>query len=246
MPVNTEVTESPNLKLAAEATPQTALVPVAPVLSRRPIATILLCALMVFVFGLFLVYDDPPTQRVLFRYFWTDDIFATYAYWTLLTSSMLHLEFWHIAFNAYWLWIFGTAFERQFGSLKFLGFFAAAAVIASGFQIAFSSSTGIGASGVGYALFGFIAVTRRRYPPFAAALNIQLIALFLIWLVGCWIATVAGVTRVGNAAHIGGLLFGVNIAALTVIRWKPRLMWVALVVICAIVLIPLLSPWMGG
>ena len=36
--------------------------------------------------------------------------------WRLLTSVLLHGSFFHLAFNAYWMWAFGTLVENAFGT----------------------------------------------------------------------------------------------------------------------------------
>jgi len=38
--------------------------------------------------------------------------------WRLATSAFPHINFLHLAFNVYWLWVFGTAVERAFGHLR--------------------------------------------------------------------------------------------------------------------------------
>ena len=63
---------------------------------------------------------------------------ATGQYWRLMTAVFLHAGLFHIAFNAYALWIFGTVVEEELGRLRFLliffatGFFASAASYAFG------------------------------------------------------------------------------------------------------------------
>ena len=49
-------------------------------------------------------------------------------WWTPLTYSFLHGGFTHIAVNGVWLLAFGTAVCRRFGGLRFLVFFAFAAI----------------------------------------------------------------------------------------------------------------------
>src|SRR5687768_9461977 len=81
--------------------------------------------------------------------------------WALVTSVFVHLEIWHIGFNVYWLWILGSCLERNIGSLRWLLFFIAAAWVSSAAELLFTGNSGIGMSGVGYALFGFGWVARK-------------------------------------------------------------------------------------
>jgi GlpG protein len=166
-------------------------------------------------------------------------------YWALVSSAFVHCEIWHVVFNVYWLWVLGSRMERAIGSLPFLGFFVLAAFVSSSFQLAVSDTTGIGASGVAYALFGFMWATRHRYPQFSEVLDAPTIRIFFFWLVGCVVATYLEIWKVGNAAHISGLLFGLAVAgSCFVLRYPPRLVRAGLIglVVCSI--IPLFwCPW---
>lgn len=133
-------------------------------------------------------------------------------YWGLITSNFLHVEIWHIAFNLYWLWIFGKKIEFELNKTLYIFFILSAALVSSLVQLAFSDTTGIGLSGVGYALFGFIYVKSKTAEAYKNYLDKRTINLFLFWLVLCVILTKTGAWTVGNAAHIGGLFWGVLIA----------------------------------
>src|SRR5438128_2685828 len=41
--------------------------------------------------------------------------------WRLLTTALPHVNLLHLAFNCYWLWVFGTLVEGTFGHLKTAG-----------------------------------------------------------------------------------------------------------------------------
>jgi rhomboid protease GluP len=165
-------------------------------------------------------------------------------YWALITSAFVHFTLWHVAFNVYWLWILGSRLERAIGSLPYLGFFVVSAFVSSSFQLAVSGDTGIGASGAVYAIFGFMWLTRHRYAQFNKALDVRTIQIFVIWLVGCVIATHLKVWEVANSAHISGLLFGAAAAGSFVLRYKPRIILAGLVALVVISIIPLVwCPW---
>jgi len=139
-------------------------------------------------------------------------------YWGLVTSVFVHMALWHVAFNVYWLWSLGSRLERSIGSIPFLTFFLASAFVSSAFQMAVSDTTGIGASGVVYSIFGFMWLTRERYCLFAEVLAPQTILIFAVWLFVCLATTVAKVWEVGNAAHFSGLIFGCCVAKAFVLR----------------------------
>src|ERR1700761_2885776 len=113
------------------------------------------------------------------------------AFWGFFTPVFVHLEIWHVGFNVYWLYMLGSRLERAIGSVRWLVFFVVAAFASSGAEFAFTDSTGIGASGVVYAIFGFMWMTRKRYPSFEAMLTGQTIGLFFIWLLACLIMTLS-------------------------------------------------------
>lgn len=165
-------------------------------------------------------------------------------YWALVTSVFVHLALWHVAFNVYWLWVLGSRLERAIGSLPFLAFFITSAFVSSSFQLAVSGGTGIGASGVVYAIFGFMWPTRHRCSQFNEVLDARTVQIFIIWLVGCVVASHLKVWEVGNAAHISGLLFGGAVAGAFFLPFKPRLVLTGLVALIIFSIIPLFwCPW---
>jgi membrane associated rhomboid family serine protease len=167
------------------------------------------------------------------------------AYWALISSAFIHLELWHVAFNVYWLWTFGSAVEPVLGMLPFAGLVLVSALVSSSIQLGASGDTGIGASGVVYALFGLMWAGSKRVPRFAQVLGENTAPLFWVWLVGCILATRAGIVQVGNAAHVGGLLLGL-LAAHWLIPGAPRraLAIVGSGLFVLLSLVPLVwSPW---
>jgi GlpG protein len=178
-------------------------------------------------------WGAPPSNKV-----WEG------AYWGLLTSTLVHQALWHLIFNLYWLWVLGACLERAIGSIPYLLLILGAAVVSSGCQLAACGSTGIGASGVAYAMFGFMLVARNRFPAFREVLSAQTIKLFLFWLVGCMLATYMGVWQVGNAAHLCGMLFGAVSAGCFVLKYKRPLLFPALAGLGIASIVPLFwCPW---
>jgi GlpG protein len=129
--------------------------------------------------------------------------------WALITSVFVHIAIYHLVFNLYWLWKFGRLLEEAIGRWRWIVFFLSAAFVSSAVELAVSDSTGIGASGVVYAMFGFMWMTRDRFPEFRALLDKNTIIIFILWLIGCMIVTLLNIWNVGNAAHVSGLAFGI-------------------------------------
>lgn len=101
-------------------------------------------------------------------------------YWGLITSNFLHIEIWHIAFNLYWLWIFGKKIEFESGRIHFGILVLTSALVSSAGEIAFSDSTGIGLSGIGYSLFGFIFIKSKITEQYKNYLDKRTTTIFIL------------------------------------------------------------------
>jgi GlpG protein len=128
--------------------------------------------------------------------------------WQLFTSIFFHIDVFHLAFNLYWFWVFGTLLEKTFGSWRFLGIVLLFAVGSSAAEYALLDG-GVGLSGVGYGLFGFIWMLARRDQRFALAIDTRTIQVFVGWFLLCILLTRMDVWHVANIAHGAGMLLGV-------------------------------------
>ena len=133
--------------------------------------------------------------------------------WRLVTSIFPHGDGIHLLFNVIWTWIFGTYFEREFGPLQLLGFVVFMAAVSMAAQYAVTMG-GIGLSGVGYGLFGFLWATSRYDRRRRDAVDDSTVQLFIVWGVLCIVLTAADILPVGNEAHGAGLAFGYGLGAL--------------------------------
>jgi membrane associated rhomboid family serine protease len=141
--------------------------------------------------------------------------------WRLVTSIFPHGGILHLAFNIYWLWVFGTLVEHVFGHLKTFALVAMLAFGSGAFEFAFARG-GVGLSGVGYGLFGFLWVLSRYDGRFADSVDQRTVLLFVAWFVLCVATTVLNVFPVGNIAHGAGAVLGALTAAAIVIpRRRP-------------------------
>jgi GlpG protein len=128
--------------------------------------------------------------------------------WRLFTSTLLHLDLFHLVFNLYWLWVFGTLVEDVFGHWKTAALLLFLAVGSSAAEYAFLMG-GVGLSGVGYGLFGMLWVLSRRDERFLGAVDRTTVNLFVAWFFLCCVLTYLDVWRVGNIAHGAGAVLGV-------------------------------------
>ena len=158
--------------------------------------------------------------------------------WALITSVFVHFEIWHIFFNMYALWILGGNIERDMGSARYAIFCIASAWFSSAAQL-FTGHTGIGFSGVIYALFGLAWIGREKMPHTRPYMHQGTINQMLGWLVLCIVFTQIGWMRVGNAAHFGGLVFGVVVGAVAYNKRSRTLLVPALILLIAASFVPL-------
>ena len=128
-------------------------------------------------------------------------------WWRLFTAMFLHATLFHILFNAWALWVFGSIVERDFGTARFLAIFFITGFVASATSYAFGPVifVGVGASGAVFGVFGaFVAYNYRRRHLAAAAQNLRF-AMTLI-LINALLAFAWG--TIDWRAHVGGFLAG--------------------------------------
>ncbi len=168
-------------------------------------------------------------------------------WWQPLTHMFMHGGFWHLFFNMYTLFIFGSVLERIWGAKKFLLFYfvtglGAAAVhtgvewlemqtwlaqAAEGSRTAVASIQAlrviptVGASG---AIYGVLMGYAMLYPDSIMTLVFPPISMKAKWfvLIFAGIELLTGMTGTGGGiahfAHLGGLIFGF----LLMMYWKKR------------------------
>ncbi len=177
----------------------------------RPHATFACIAISILISIPWLLYDRgrgvEDLHHVLALAPTPSQIFAEHLYWGLITATFIHLGWVHLIFNMLMMYRLSPTMEMEIGSFRWLGFFAAAALVTSGFQLTIGGG-GLGMSGVLYAIFGFMWQARRRYQIFGDVVSPELVKLLLGWLVLCYILTWLKVLLIANTAHLSGLIFG--------------------------------------
>jgi GlpG protein len=216
-----------------------------PSVQKQPWLTWLSCAACMLVFiGIHAESGGGESDAVMKWGWQPPDRIYDGVYWALFTSVFVHVEFWHLGFNLYWLYHLGRRLEQAIGSWRWLAFFLGAALVSSSAELAVGGNTGIGASGVGYALFGLMWILRKHVPAFAEILDQRAVAIFLIWLVACVAMTAANVLAVGNAAHFSGLLFGTAVAASILHKTRRQLVAIAIALLVGASVASLIwAPW---
>ncbi len=127
--------------------------------------------------------------------------------WRIFTSTLLHGDLFHLVFNLYWLWVFGTLLEKELGSLRTAAIYLYLALVSGLAEWTFLDS-GIGLSGIGYGLFGILWMLGRIDPRFTQAVDKQTVVLFVSWFFFCILATITNLMAIGNIAHAAGAIAG--------------------------------------
>jgi membrane associated rhomboid family serine protease/TPR repeat protein len=150
--------------------------------------------------------------------------------WRLVTSILPHGGWMHLAFNVYWLWVFGTFVERVWGPARTLALILVLAVGSSAWEYALLSG-GVGLSGVGYGMFGLLWVLSRKDERFAHALDQRTTQIFVGWFFFCIVTTLSDVFPVANVAHGVGAVLGALIGFAMTGAGRRRLIVTAIAVI---------------
>lgn len=127
-------------------------------------------------------------------------------FWRPITPIFLHLNVFHILFNMSAMLQLGAMFELSRGSRRLLAFVIVSALVSNTAQYLYTGSPGFGGmSGVIFALFGYIWMKGQYAPELGLELSRQTVMFLILFL----FVTMSGNFGFANAAHLGGLIFGV-------------------------------------
>lgn len=162
------------------------------------------------------------TSAALYRFGATVNPLPASQWWRVLTAMFVHVNFLHIAFNMYALFLFGQAIEVRHGKPRFLALYLLSGVLGTAASLAFGPSPSIGAGASG-GVFGIIGAWIAFFLPHrrVAAARAQLQSLF--FLVGINVFIGLSIRGIDNMAHLGGLVGGFVIgSALEYAGKRPR------------------------
>jgi GlpG protein len=165
-------------------------------------------------------------------------------YWALITSMFPHANLMHIAFNMMWTWRLGAAIEKEVHPVAYLFFILGAAILGSGVQLCIAGQTGIGMSGVVYAMFGLMWAGRGSFVTWRGMATRDNLNLFIGWGVLCIVTTYFNIMPVANGAHFGGLLFGLCVGFIWYAPRRRPVFAAPLAALCVITVMSLMwAPW---
>ena len=128
-------------------------------------------------------------------------------FWRLFSAMFLHASLFHLLFNAYALYLFGSAIESNLGRTNMALVYFVSGFVASATSYAFLDPRGlsVGASGAIFGIFGaFIAYNYRRRHLASASANLRWAGILL--LLNAVLAL--GYRAIDWRAHLGGLVAG--------------------------------------
>lgn len=149
-----------------------------------------------------------------------DDVIRRFWIWELVTSLFLHDGIFHIAFNMFVLWMFGSYVERALGSMRFLRFYFLGGIAASLAYVVFGIlnmpfTPAIGASGAIMAVLIYFTMMNPNaivYLFFAIPMRMKWLTIAIVAIdLFSFLSTPAGAEAgggVAHTAHLGGALFG--------------------------------------
>jgi rhomboid family protein len=175
-----------------------------------PAVTTLLIAANAGVFLLLVAAPGLLTSLALWP------VGAGFQPWQLLTYAFLHGGLFHIAFNMFALYMFGSAIERVFGARRYLAYYLVCVLSAAIAQLLTAAITGavyptVGASGgvfgllLAYAIYFPHSRIMLIFPPIPMPARVFVVVYAALEL---FLGVTGTEEGVAHFAHLGGLVGG--------------------------------------
>lgn len=140
-------------------------------------------------------------------------------FWRLFTYQFLHGNIWHLGMNLMALYVFGPLIEKWWGPRRFLAFYLLCGACGAWLMAIFAFNPAlingqhawlVGASG---SIFGVLVASAMLYPKDEVKLIIPPMwvtvrKLAIIFIALSIVSMFVGFNVGGNAAHLGGAIFG--------------------------------------
>lgn len=156
-------------------------------------------------------------ERLIFR---PERILVGREWHRLVSSALLHGDWWHFGFNAFALWMFGGLLEAVLGAPMFLGVYVGAVLGGSLLSLALHRHEDYAALGASGGVSGTVFAATFFFPDLPVSL------LFLPIWAPAWVSALVFIAisffgtrhrwgNIGHDAHLGGALAGLLIAMAT-------------------------------
>ena len=141
-------------------------------------------------------------------------VVGSFAVWQLFTYIFLHGGFFHILFNMFALWMFGTELERVWGTREFVKYFFVCGVGAGVLSVLVSPGSMIPTIGASGSIYGILLAYGLLFPnrelllvPFMIPVKVKYYVMFLGGM--AFLASLSGGGGgIAHIAHLGGMVFG--------------------------------------
>ncbi len=137
-------------------------------------------------------------------------VFGEFKIWQLVSYMFLHGGFWHIFFNMFILWMFGTELEYKWGTNEFLKYYFLTGIGGGIFNLFLSGEPTIGASAAVYGIMIAYAISypdRLVYIYFLFPVKVKYMMGFLALF--SFFSTIGpNTSNIAHAAHFGGMVIG--------------------------------------
>ncbi len=133
--------------------------------------------------------------------------------WQTVTYLFLHGDFFHILFNMFALWMFGSDIERIWGTRRFLTYYFFTGIGAGLFSLLLTPNSAVPTIGASGAVYGILLAFAWFFPERRILLYFMfpIPARVFVLIFGA-IELLASISQSGSSiahlAHLGGLVFG--------------------------------------
>lgn len=200
--------------------------------------SVVILGLLAILIGMFLLIQIQPIKNigtaVEFGAKYNPLIVAG-EYWRLLTSSLIHLQLFHLLFNAVFIYQFGKMIEHLFGWWRVLIIMVGSALLGNLFSFAFIENVSLGASTIAYGLLGgllFLGIENRKmFMHLVKGMILPILLFSVIW----------GIVdpTIDFYGHLGGFLGGFLIASIVGVPSSRRYLSRTLLALATYVLLVL-------
>jgi membrane associated rhomboid family serine protease/cytochrome c-type biogenesis protein CcmH/NrfG len=181
----------------------------------RPVATYILIALNVVVFGLMTLAGGSTHEDVLLEFGASyGPYFRHGEYWRLVMPMLLHIGVFHLLINMYALYLLGRILEHVYGYGRFAFLYVGSGMFSSYLSMAIAPHIAAGASGAIFGIAGVMLVAGFLH---RASIPRRLRRVFgsgILLMVVANLAFGALVPGIDNWGHVGGLFGGMVLGGL--------------------------------
>ena len=135
--------------------------------------------------------------------------------WQMATYIFLHGGFFHLLFNMFALWMFGTDLERRWGTREFTKFFFVCGIGAGILSVIVTPSSTIPIVGASGSIYGILLAYGMLYPnrtllliPFMIPVKVKYYVMFIGGMALLSSMSAGGGGGIAHVAHLGGMVFG--------------------------------------